>query len=344
MLGIQFHVDLQNIYKLNYNEKVIKMESILKQWKRRNLTPLGKITVIKTLLMSLFNHLFISLPNPPLDFVKYLTDLFTDFIWDGPSRIKLSTLTRDYCEGGLKMINVEAFIYSMKLTWIRRIFTNNGKWLSIANMYIDFNKIINCGRHYPETMSKRITNPFWKDVLQSLVHYYEKLPFNHEYAFQNPLFYNENICIGNKSIFFNSLYKAGLQYICDLFDNNGQFLKRDVINRKYNLKLDFLLYKGIEKAVNAMFKKFNISQNSCNYQIIQRPFIPPAFKLILLPESGAKRMYTTYNKNDLDISVKRKWIEEKKTILKLMKTIGRKYLQYHLIPIKMSNFNGFSTE
>lgn len=40
------------------------MEKVLKQWNRRGLSPTGKITVMKTLIIPLFNLLFISLPHP----------------------------------------------------------------------------------------------------------------------------------------------------------------------------------------------------------------------------------------------------------------------------------------
>jgi len=49
MLGINFDVDLSKIFQINYNEKIVKMENILKNWKRRFLTPIGKIVIVKTL-------------------------------------------------------------------------------------------------------------------------------------------------------------------------------------------------------------------------------------------------------------------------------------------------------
>jgi hypothetical protein len=40
------------------------MVALTEQWKRRTLTPIGRTTVIKTLLIPKLNHLFISLPTP----------------------------------------------------------------------------------------------------------------------------------------------------------------------------------------------------------------------------------------------------------------------------------------
>lgn len=59
---IHFHVDLSQMFEMNYKEKNLKVE---KHWKRRILIPIEKITAIKTLLISQLNHLFTMLPNPP---------------------------------------------------------------------------------------------------------------------------------------------------------------------------------------------------------------------------------------------------------------------------------------
>ena len=64
LLGILFNTNLDKMIKNNYIPKVTQMEKILKQWNKRSLSPIGKITVIKTLVIPIFNLLFTYLPNP----------------------------------------------------------------------------------------------------------------------------------------------------------------------------------------------------------------------------------------------------------------------------------------
>ena len=118
LLGITFHIDLDKIQRINYTEKIHKIKSIITLWKRRNLTPLGKVTVIKSLLLPIFNHIFISIPNPKDETLKAINDIFFEFLWTGPAKIKQKVVVKQYCEGGLKMINLKAFVNSMKLTWL----------------------------------------------------------------------------------------------------------------------------------------------------------------------------------------------------------------------------------
>ena len=64
LLGINFNTDLDKMAKGNYTEKIKLLEKTATQWQRRMLSPLGKVTVIKTMLIPTLNHLFITLPNP----------------------------------------------------------------------------------------------------------------------------------------------------------------------------------------------------------------------------------------------------------------------------------------
>lgn len=70
LLGIIFHINLEEMVEINYKQKLSKIKSLIGIWKRRYLTPLGKITVIKSLLLPILNHLFISLPNPKDNLLK----------------------------------------------------------------------------------------------------------------------------------------------------------------------------------------------------------------------------------------------------------------------------------
>ena len=62
---------------LNLTDKISNMKTKINYWNSRSLTPIGRITVIKSLLLSSFNHLFISLPNPNKKLLKDLMIYFS---------------------------------------------------------------------------------------------------------------------------------------------------------------------------------------------------------------------------------------------------------------------------
>lgn len=81
-LGIYYDVDLDKIIKLNYDKKLVQIKSIIEQWSKRHLTPIGRITLVKSLLISQLNHLFIALPNPKSNALKELNNILFNFVWN----------------------------------------------------------------------------------------------------------------------------------------------------------------------------------------------------------------------------------------------------------------------
>ena len=147
---------------LIYNEKIRKVENTIKLWKRRYLTPIGKITVIKTLLLPIFYHLLISLPNPTQTILNKLNNIFYDFLWEGPAKIKIKVIIKQYLQGGLNMINLNAFIISLKTTWIRRLIVNDGNWSNIIKEKIDLKHITVYGEEYIQMLGNKIKTNFGK--------------------------------------------------------------------------------------------------------------------------------------------------------------------------------------
>ena len=82
-----FHYDLMNklneITELNIQRKIGEIQQLIRIWSSRNLTPYGKVTIIKSLLISKITHMLLSLPSPSLFCFKDLNNLFANFLWCG---------------------------------------------------------------------------------------------------------------------------------------------------------------------------------------------------------------------------------------------------------------------
>ena len=64
LLWIKFSIHLQEMIDLNYRPIFIKERNIINQWKQRKLTPIGRLVLIKTLIIPRLNDLSLTLPNP----------------------------------------------------------------------------------------------------------------------------------------------------------------------------------------------------------------------------------------------------------------------------------------
>ena len=100
LLGITFCVDLDRMLNLNYAPRIQEIEKILQKWSKQSLTPFGKITIIKSLIISKFNHLFLSIPGPDDNMISQLNSKIYSFIWDDkPDKIKRDLLCQEYFRG-----------------------------------------------------------------------------------------------------------------------------------------------------------------------------------------------------------------------------------------------------
>jgi hypothetical protein len=62
ILGLIYTADLHNVEQLNFDDKLSNIQREITQWSKRNKTPLGKIIVAKSLLLSKITHLLLFLP------------------------------------------------------------------------------------------------------------------------------------------------------------------------------------------------------------------------------------------------------------------------------------------
>ena len=129
-LGLWISTDPELSASLNYNEKLEKVKEILRCWKYRRLTLLGKITVIKSLVVSQLVYLLSRLRSN-YKVLNEINDLLYTFLWNGKGdKIKRKLMINDFGVGGLKMIDISSFSKSLKTTWIKKYLDNNnkGKW------------------------------------------------------------------------------------------------------------------------------------------------------------------------------------------------------------------------
>ena len=80
LLVINFSVDFEQLIELDYKPKFQEKDNIIKQWSNQYLTLLGKITLIKTLMISKLNHVFLSIPNPNENMLNQFISNIYNFI------------------------------------------------------------------------------------------------------------------------------------------------------------------------------------------------------------------------------------------------------------------------
>ena len=124
--------------KLNFNDKVHNMEKVLNTWKRKKLTLIGRINIVKTLALSKLIFNASNLYVPP-HVIGEANKLIFNFIWEGrPPKIKKSTIIGENVNGGLKIIDFGMTEIALKISWIQRIQQNSDAgWKAIPERLLE---------------------------------------------------------------------------------------------------------------------------------------------------------------------------------------------------------------
>ena len=101
ILGIVFDYHIPSRTKANFNFIFKSIQEMLNMWKWRGLTLIGKIEIVKSLIIPKFLSKAVT-----DDLVQEINKLIYRFIWMGTDKIKRCALINDIEDGGLKMLDI----------------------------------------------------------------------------------------------------------------------------------------------------------------------------------------------------------------------------------------------
>ena len=310
ILGVKFSLNLKDMVQLNYDVKIREIKNLLIQWSKRNLTPYGRITVVKSLAISKINHLFLSLPKPDDRIIKELDSLFFKFIWNGSvDRVKRGVTVKNFKDGGLKMIKIGPFIDALKISWIRRLITCNSKWVHLFyQSYPLVEHFQNFGTEFLQSKIKNIDNKFWYEAFQAWIIFVNKLkPINSDDFLKEPIWHNNLLKVGGKPIFYKNWFVKGIYFINDLYDEQGNLRNMEYFQTELAIQTNFIEVHGLFQIVNRA--KDSLSVENIGYKL-QQPIYPVPIKILLLDKKGCQRIYQILIKNDIVPTSQRKWHNE----------------------------------
>ena len=194
------------------------------------------------------------------------------------------------------MVNINAFIAALKTTWLRKIITdNNSPWSIILQFMTESKNFFNLGTNFlMEKILPKIKNKFWRDVFSSHIQIVTKNTPTEIQQFQTiPIFSNENIKIGDKTVYYKSCFENGIKFINDLTNNDGSIYTYDELKTTYNVTINFLQYSCLIRSILAWKKTLNLA--NIRYKEVN-PIIPFSVQIYLNSKKGAQDMYNLLNK------------------------------------------------
>ena len=263
-LGVWFSTLKGEAMKLNFEERREKINNIIANWHFRKLTLLGKISVIKILLVSQLVYILTPLPSN-LKALEEINRLLYKILWHGKGdSIKRSEMINNYAKGNLKMLDIKTFNRSLKSIWIKKYLDNSdGKWKSCFDHYLSKHggKIIFSGNlNMKDVKHLNIKDEFLVEVLNIWVEInYKEL---REDFPNSPLWHNSLIKVANHSIFFRNWSKEHVYHVKDLMGEDQTFMTMDEFIQKYQIKTNFLEYHGVLAAVQDAKQRSSTNNNN----------------------------------------------------------------------------------
>ena len=86
------------------------------------------------------------------------------------------------------------------------------------------------------------------------------------------LWFNENILVQKRPIFYQKWYEKGIKFINDIVDENGEFLTLEQMNVNYNFQPNFSEYLRIHSAIPYNWKQILKSQNNITLRNVSLRF------------------------------------------------------------------------
>ena len=159
ILGVYYSYDKYLENQEYFINLVLKIETLLRLWRKRKLSIAGKISVFQTLAI-------------PISTILELTKIKKCFTWKNEyHKIKQDTLCKNYENCGLKDVDITFKIISLQCSWVKKLYDSSTHgWKPVplhimtqklikhflfhSNLFIDSKKNRQFPKYYQQVLSK----------------------------------------------------------------------------------------------------------------------------------------------------------------------------------------------
>ena len=243
IVGIYFSNAIPaSLLEENWSGRIVKMQKIMAQWSKRNLSLTGKLCIIKTYLLSQMIYVMQSL-SIPLHVLNKVNTMFFRFLWKKRftntrafEKVKRQVLCSTLEDGGINMINLCTMQKSFLLKWANNLQKwSNESWTNIPSFLFSKLGVDNlCLKSNVSCKSfigySYIKSTFWRDVLMAWLENKEIL-MQHQNTNYFGLWNNKNVLYKKKCLFFKDWIDANICYIGDLISNGGFIPLEEIVKK-----------------------------------------------------------------------------------------------------------------
>jgi hypothetical protein len=247
-LGIFLSYNTDYIKQKTFADKSKAFKRLLDMWLQRDLSLIGKITILKSLAFSMVIYQC-SILSCPDAFLECINKNVFDFLWNyKPDKIKRTAIIADYKDGGLKMLDIYSFVSAQKAMWAKRLMRpSEASWRAYekAAGTLSFKCLLDTSQNW-----SKLPTFHWQ-VLKSWVHISnlnKKLESSLDIR-REIIWNNKNIKIGKQNINWPTWKNKNIWLIHDIVDEHSSFLPIEVLKQTYDINCNILQYNSLKYAI-----------------------------------------------------------------------------------------------
>jgi hypothetical protein len=221
----------------------------------------------------------------------------------------------DYNHGGLKMLDIECFLEAQKVIWVKRLQqSQKGSWMAYPN-YL-FGKMLGKDSFKCNTDIKKVREwmpPFYFQLFEA----WKKTeadtgedPFRIR---REVIWFNKNIKINKKEVFFEEWYSKGIIMLHDILDDRGNVKSAQELSREYDLDIQVMKLNSLIAAIPQNWKRCVKSMRILKEAISNREqlYLSCNERILALSITKNKDVYWEFvTKKQLKPIVAHKWCTE----------------------------------
>ena len=130
-------------------------------------------------------------------------------------------------------------------------------------------------------------NTFWIHVFKAYREFGKRIQVeNSEELVADPIFCNDNILVGNKTVFYKKWIDKGVCFIKNILNENGTFMLFKRFKEIYRINTDYITYIGCVQAIKSYRRKTGLTVESNSSTDLTK-----TLKIIYSQQKGSRLYY-----------------------------------------------------
>ena len=252
-LGVYLTYDYDEFIKMNYKQRLKKLENTVNWWKGRGLTLYGRAQIINSLLLPklIFIATMFAVPE---EVIKDVNRIVFKFLWRGQDRVVRTAMINSYENGGLRVLDFETLVKSVRLSWFKRLFAGeNTGWKCYLNRLLKpYGGLFLLHCDY-DPKDYNISNQFYAELIKFWAEF--RNAFSDKDNKSSIIWNNKNIRIDGKPVFYKKFFEKNISLISQLGLSKNNLDSLEAVRQKTNISCNFLEWSGLRSAIPSHMRK-----------------------------------------------------------------------------------------